>query len=389
MFKRIIIFSFSFAIILSLGVFATAQDKPVEVETEPTVIEEQEVPVVVEEKVKEETSAVEETESTVIEEKEAVAVEEEEAAKQVENVQKIDEPKPLVKAKSYSDGDKVFVNSSVKFKLSSVDNLEVDKIQYQINSSEIKSYETPFVIEDEGKHLIKYFGLDKSGNKENEKNFEVVVDNTAPAITVNTTKPVRKIGGVNYITKNMKFIIKTLDASSGVASVEYSINGNSNKYLSAFMISEKDEVELSVKAVDNVLNLNEKFSFRLLDENGKLEIVKVESGSIKFKMDNEAPAVEISKSKEFVTGKKKNVVTDDTIFSITAKDNASGVKGVCVRIDGKGEFAPYVNPIKFATNGNHVIETRSVDKMGNVSKVVSLSVYVDTVAPKTKMETVE
>ncbi len=382
MLKRIAIISFSLTFILSMVVFSFAQDAPVEGETEPTVVEETS-PV--------SPVAVEETTSEVepISEETTPVVTEGDAAKQVDSVDKLKEPKPLVVAKSYNDGDKTYVNSSVKFKLSSSDNVELDKIEYQIDTSEAKKYEAPFAIETEGKHVIKYNGFDKSGNKENQKSLEVIVDNTTPEIVVNSIKMAKKIGAFNYVTKKMKFIVKVTDASSGVSNVEYTLDGVSSKYLSAFMLSGNNEVTLKLKAIDNVLNTTENFSFLMRGEDGKPVTVKVGPEGIVLKLDNEAPVVTIEKDKEFVAGTKKNVVTDDTTFTLKSEDAGSGVRGICVRIDGKGEFAPYLKPIKFTTNGDHIIEARSADKMGNMSKVTSISVYVDTISPKTTLETVE
>ena len=378
MLKKIAVLSFSFAMIMSLVVFAFAQDAPVDGETEPTVTEETSPvsPVVTEE-------------TEPVAEETTPAIVEDDAAKQVDNVDKLKEPKPLVVAKSYNDGNKTYVNSSVKFKLSSSDNVELDKIEYQIGSTEVKIYEAPFSIEAEGKHIIKYNGLDKSGNKENQKSLEVIIDNTTPEITVNSSKLAKRIGEFNYATKNMKFIVKVSDSSSGVNNVEYSLDGSTNKYLSAFTLSGNNEVTLKLKAVDNVLNTTENYSFLMLGEDGKPVTIKAGPEGLVFKLDNEAPVVTIEKDKEFVAGTKKNVVTVDTTFTLKSEDAGSGVRGICVRIDGKGEFAPYLKPIKFSTNGDHIIEARSADKMGNMSKVTTMSVYVDTVAPKTTLETVE
>ncbi|MGL4369637.1 MAG: OmpL47-type beta-barrel domain-containing protein, partial [Spirochaetota bacterium] len=66
----------------------------------------------------------------------------------------------------------------------------------------------------------------------------------------------------------------------------------------------------------------------------------------------------------------------------------SGVKMIMVRADGKGDFVPYEKEVFFTTNGDHYIEAKAIDAVGNVSDTVILSVYVDVIPPKTSVETV-
>ena len=62
-------------------------------------------------------------------------------------------------AKIYFDGTTTFINSQVKFKLTAKDNLFTDKIEYKIDSGEVKEYGDTFSIPDEGPNLASNFGF--------------------------------------------------------------------------------------------------------------------------------------------------------------------------------------------------------------------------------------
>jgi hypothetical protein len=290
-------------------------------------------------------------------------------------------------AKVYSDGTSTFVNSQVQFKLTSKDNLFTDKIEYKINGGEVKAYESPFSIPDEGIHVITYYSIDKIGNKEDEKTYKVIVDNTPPVIMVTSNKPVQKINEKIYISKDFRLAITAKDEVSGLNKIEYSLNGKDySEYVVPFDIPEGGEIELKVKAIDNVNNLIEKFVFKIFDETGKP--VELSEESVKMLADNVSPTVEIKADKEIKQIENKNYVLSDIKYTVNATDNESGIAAILYRLDGKGDFIPYSREIIFTTNGQHKIEAKAVDKVGNASNIATLSLFVDIIPPETMIETI-
>src|SRR4030042_1664090 len=69
----------------------------------------------------------------------------------------------------------------------------------------------PVKLDTEGPHTIRYYGIDKVGNKEPDKAYRVVVDNTGPVIVVTTSAPVKKVVDKIYFTKNILFSVTTND----------------------------------------------------------------------------------------------------------------------------------------------------------------------------------
>lgn len=293
-----------------------------------------------------------------------------------------------LKAVSFNNGVSTFVNSKVKFELTSKDNVATDKILYKLNADSELEYKEPFSIYEEGKHVISYYAIDKVGNKEDPKSFKVIVDNTPPAVNVSVSAPVIKSGDKLYASKNFTFVVEAKDTLSGVQSVEYSIDkSNYQPYLTPFTIPADGDISLSIKAMDNVTNFTEKYTMVAKDENGNP--INLTDSNVSIFVDNKAPIVEIKPDKELLDKNGIKVATADYSYTISASDAESGLSSILVRLDGKGEFKTYTGAIKLDTNGDHLIEAKAVDKVGNVSPVAVLSVFVDIIAPDTTIKAIE
>jgi hypothetical protein len=292
------------------------------------------------------------------------------------------------KAASHFDGLNHYVNSRVKFELSVKDNLLADKVMYKIDEEEEKVYESPFRLMEEGKHNISYYGVDRVGNTEDMKYFKVVVDNTAPELSVTASQPVVKSGDKYYASQAFSFSVDAKDNASGVKQVEYSFDGTSyTEYVAPFTFNSTGDSSLQLKAMDNVLNKTEKHLLKVVDENGNPQ--ELEGDSVAIYVDNTPPVVDIKADKEFMDKDGKKVASVDYTYEVTATDTESGVANLQVRLDGKGNFVKYTGPIKFSKNGEHLIEAKSIDKVGNESAVKLLSVYVDVIPPESMIRTVE
>jgi len=290
-------------------------------------------------------------------------------------------------AKVFMLNGNLFVNNKVQYKLQSKDNFLLDKIMYRIDGGEYLVYANPFTIDTEGNHTIGYYGVDKIGNQEENKLFLVIVDTTAPEITVTSNNPVISANGKYYISKNYNFSIEAYDALSGVNKIDYTLNGDAKEYASPFSIASEGEIELKVSAVDNVNNKADQYVINIVDAKGKTETLR--DATAKLAVDNTAPVVQITPSEELKKAENdKNIASDNVKYSVGATDADSGVASVQVRVDGMGDFTPYMNQIKFKSNGEHMIEAKAIDRVGNVSEVKSLSVFVDIVPPESKINTI-
>ncbi len=290
-------------------------------------------------------------------------------------------------AKLYFDGANYFASPKVKFKLTTSDNLVFDKIIYKIDDGVEQDYSGEFNLTGEGKHNIEYYGMDKIGNIENKKNYQIIIDETAPEVIVINETPVIIVNGTYYAQKGCQFSISSKDNLSGVKNVKYSLNGQDySDYSTNFKVNAEGEVQFKVISEDNVGNQTETFKMTLPDSAGGMTVE--EKTNFNYMIDNIAPVVTITPEKEFIDVNGKKVTGADNKYTVAAQDDQSGVQSILVKVDGKGGFIVYEKELEFTTNGEHFIEAKAVDFVGNVSDVVVLSFYVDIVPPNTQIQTV-
>jgi hypothetical protein len=119
---------------------------------------------------------------------------------------------------SVPDGDNNWYVSDVTITLDATDNLSgVEFTYYRLNSGSWKTYTSPVVVSDDGEHTLEYYSVDFVGNEERIKGpFDFKIDQILPTITLAAER-------VSFGT--YKLIADASDATSGVAKVEFYVNG--------------------------------------------------------------------------------------------------------------------------------------------------------------------
>jgi hypothetical protein len=290
---------------------------------------------------------------------------------------------------SYSDGYQTFINDKVQIHFDDIDNIMTDKVFYRINDGTEREYTGPFTLNEEGSHVIYYYGVDRMGNKERVRALNVVVDMTPPETVLTVTASFSAQGNRVYASDNFtySYTINSRDAISGVASVTYSVNGGEYvPYLKPFTINSTTPVKLDIISVDRVGNSTTNYTTRFLDDTGAL--IADNFANVQVVIDNTPPTVKIIPDREFFVKDGRNIASRDYKFTITAEDDESGVKGIYYRLDNMGEFVLYTGEIQFYTNGMHKIEAIARDGVGNTSRIESLDFYVDTIPTDTNVRLV-
>jgi len=290
---------------------------------------------------------------------------------------------------SYTDGFQTYINDKVQIVLDDIDNIMTDSIFYRIDDGEERKYSGPFTINQEGNHVIYYYSIDKMGNREGMRAINVIVDTTPPETTLTITASFSAQGNQVYASDNFTYAytINSKDAISGVASVNYSLNGGEYKpYLKPFTYNSTTPVGLEIISVDKVGNSTTKYTTRILDETG--EVIADNVANVKIIIDNTPPAVKIQPDRAFFVKDGRNIASKDYKYTITADDKESGVKGIYYRLDNSGEFLLYTGEIMFYTNGLHKIEAIAKDAVGNTSKIESLDFYTDVIPSESSIKLV-
>lgn len=265
-----------------------------------------------------------------------------------------------------------FVNSKAAFELVSNDDLSgVDYVEYKVNDGDYMKYTTPLTFQKEGVTTITYRTIDKVGNRENAQVRTITVDNTAPTVSLTPVEQIYVSGNSQFASLKNTYKINAEDKVAGIKEVWYSIdNEPKQKYTGQPIKIEKSGFHvITYSAIDNANNSSSDASY----------IINV---------DGIKPTVEIKESIPFVIIEGKTFAKKDTIFNITAKDGQSGVSKILVKVPGSTDFVPYVEPITISTPGEHTIEAKSIDNVGNESDVAKTTFFYDVKAPKTEIKAV-
>jgi len=277
-----------------------------------------------------------------------------------------------LKSAVYSDGKATYATSATKFELNSSDQLsQLSFTEYKVDDQEFIKYSTAISIKSEGPHRILYRSRDKAGNQETESVFAVIIDNSAPKVDVASSATYHIKNGVQFAPGQTTIEIKATDSYSGVKKILFSLGSEELKEYKQPVVFDKDGTyTIRYKAIDNL---------------GNESVIK----EFKLSIDNKPPTIEIKPSMKLAVVDGKNYSLKQNTFALIAKDDTSGIAKMLVKVDGEKQFRAYSTPIIFSVEGPHTIEAKTIDYVGNESKIVKLEIVSDNNPPKTVIKPVK
>ncbi len=299
----------------------------------------------------------------------------------VDNVGNIEEIKTqtvvidLSKPKTYIDVKKDKYENIVSGKthieiLAEESGSGIEKIFYSIDNEPEKIYSKPIPTSllSEGEHTIKFRGIDRVGNQEDNNTYEFYVDKTPPLI-------VEEIIGNKFISNNIeyssgrsKYKINAMDNKAGIKEIYYSINNGEKKlYTEPFYLEEgKGKITIRAFAIDNVNN--ESTSGQTSQANSKM-YVDLAGPSLIHKFDG-----------PFFSNRDTVFISDKTKITLQGTDKESGMDYIEYSINNE-TMNRYTEPFSIEDNGLTNIHFIGYDKVGN-SNNSNFSFYVDSIAPE-------
>ena len=189
-------------------------------------------------------------------------------------------------------------------------------------------------------------------------------DTTAPAVTATVTGDQDADGA--YVGSATVTLAAT-DADSGVAMVEYSLDGGEfTHYHMPVVVSEPGEHTVAYRATDVAGNTADgTVSFTVVAEDTP-------------DPDTTAPTVTAA-----VTGSQDadGAYVGTATVTVSATDDGSGVDTVEYSLDG-GDWTAYSTPLRVSAAGEHTVAYRATDVAGNTADgTVTFTVVEDTTEP--------
>ncbi|MBE7412039.1 MAG: hypothetical protein L6Q54_05380 [Leptospiraceae bacterium] len=279
---------------------------------------------------------------------------------------RIHDPKKVGKIYKDEKG-RLFSNSYTQFNLETNFKKYKESITYySINGIENKKYTEPIAIQEEGEKRIAYFSEDNLGNKEETKDFFVIIDNTPPKISVFAIDPPTNHNGILYIKPGQKFKISAIDSISGLKNI-YVDEGEGFQIVQGeeYELKSEGSFSLSFISEDNLENKSEKVVFQVVSDSKNPKLVY-----------NIQPLVE-KEGYPFCTPK--------SIVTLEGKDNESGLKKIQYRKNGEEKWTVYQKPISIIEKEEFKLEAMSIDLAGNSSDILSIECKIDNTPPETEI----
>jgi hypothetical protein len=275
----------------------------------------------------------------------------------------LDSKGPEVKSSFDADfavsGGRSYASTSTQIALEAIDNKAgVKQLFYSINGAPEKVYTAPFALPaKQGTYSIKYRAIDMVGNVgvtvTDKQVSTIYIDDTPPVVSHSVSMPKVFTRDTLFVTDKTLFTIKSFDAESGGAIVDYKLdNSIETTYEAPFGVSAEGKHALSYSGTDLVNNSAIKTAF--------------------FVVDNTAPEIFVHTSLEKI-GTQKLVAKEQEIpiyaagtsFYMAATDKAVGTKAIYFSLNQQAELL-YTQPVKLMTKGVHSLKIKAVDFLGNV-----------------------
>jgi plastocyanin len=273
------------------------------------------------------------------------------------------------------DADGAYIGSATVNLSAEDDSSGVESIEYALDGGEFAPYTEPVVLDTPGTYTLEHRATDVAGNTSAPETVQVVVvaadgeDTTAPAVTPEVTGELDDDGAyVGSATVNLTAV----DAGSGVASVEYDLDGAGYAaYTDPVVVDTPGEHTVTYRATDNAGNVSEPGSATFTVVEAPVE-------------DTTPPTVTAE-----VTGEQDadGAYVGSATVQVLAEDAGSGVATVEYDLDGAG-YAPYTDPVVVDITGSHTVSYRATDNDGNVSEPGTVELIIvgggdppDTTAP--------
>ncbi|MGC8802526.1 MAG: OmpL47-type beta-barrel domain-containing protein [Bacteroidales bacterium] len=262
---------------------------------------------------------------------------------------------------------KIYLSGVSKIILSATDALSgVDKIMYSLDGNSYTEYTSPIELADQKEYLLKYFAYDHVGNMEEVRTAILVVDKTAPRVSM-------EIKGDFYeqiLAGNASIIFCIEDTLSEPENLYYTLNdGATTTYMTPIDARKlpQGEYKLTYWAEDKVGNSSDKTTFT-------------------FYVDKTPPTIipEIMGKTYLINGKEFS--SGRSLLKLTTIDNKAGTKEIYYSINNS-DFKKYEKPVMLSnTGGNLIVRAYALDYVNNRSEIsegtqsASLP-YVDLTGP--------
>lgn len=261
--------------------------------------------------------------------------------------------------------DAIIINRPVTVTLEPYDLLSgVKSTEYRIDQGKWLPY-SPFRVEGNASHVISFRSIDNEGNQEQTKTVTIKIDRSPPVSNITIGEPhIASADGSTVVSEITFFSLSAKDSLSAVVLTEYRIdNGEWQKY-QPFNIQKEGR---------------HKIEFRSTDRAGNIELPR----HLNVTVITTPPTTRISVNNKPCESGAVLSATLPFSVNISTRDAGAGIKTTEYRLNGS-HWASF-KPFTVSSEGEHIVEVRSIDKLGNTETTRFVKLLIDQSPPQTEL----
>jgi len=267
---------------------------------------------------------------------------------------------PLTTASlSGTSGSNGWYRSSVKVTLTATDPLSgVAKTFYRVDGGSWTVYSSPVTVSGEGTHSFDDNSTDRAGNVEATNTSQLKIDATSPSTSHSLEGT---LGNGSWYASPVNVTLTSSDATSGVASTSYRINGGTwQTYASKFTVTGNGSHLVEYASTDTAGNA----------EPAKSVLIQIGAAA------EQPPVTTLGlNGSPGANGWYASTVT----VTLTSTSPSGAGATIQYRLDA-GPWGTYVASFAIA-DGSHLLEYNATDANGIKESTKSATIKVDTLAP--------
>ena len=277
----------------------------------------------------------------------------------------------LKNAVRHEDGKKIWFGKGLKGSISATDATSgVRWSYYSVNGKKYKVFNKSISFDKEKDYVFTGYGLDQVGLTSEVVRKKFSIDLTPPS----TKKRVTSYEHKGNISPKSKIKLVGTDSRSGLNHIHFSISRNGKEELSGLYGQDDLDIsklkqghyQLSWYGVDQVKNSESKHKWN-------------------FYLDRNPPKVNYKAAQDVYRFRGKVWVSARTKIQLSSEDNKAGVERTEYKVGKK--WSPYTQPFMLnKPDGRHVVNFRSLDKVGNYSQHFKQSWWLDSTKPKISLK---
>ena len=245
----------------------------------------------------------------------------------------------------------------------------IENIVCRLDGRDREIYLKPISLADvdDGTHSLYCAATDRAGNREEEKKIAFLVTNYPPNTVLTLSLPHRALENGSFLAApDTIFSLFASGSPSGIANMEYQIDGGPWTAYAPFTIPQPGEHVIRFRSTDRLGNSEPvKANTVVVDQSSPDTVIHI--GDPNFKGPN-----------------NKLFVSPATPFKLNATSPVVGVTKTEYRIDTR-RWIEYDLPFTVVEEGAHLIAFRSTDAIGNMEQLRSQQITVDATPPITTL----